>query len=55
MNKDVFANDYEQNWESCEYLECIYEERDTGYREYECELGFTCNRCPFDIKYSVEE
>jgi hypothetical protein len=42
----------------CEYSELKYEERDTGYKEYECELtGYVCvggDDCPLKFKYKVE-
>lgn len=39
----------------CSYLEETYREYDTGYREYECELGFCCEKCPYEFKYKVVE
>lgn len=58
---------FEQDWESCPYIECSYYEYDTGYREYECQLWkkkdgsyYNCcggdinNGCPLSFKYKIE-
>lgn len=39
----------------CPYLEETYREHDTGYREFDCTLGFYCERCPYEFKYKVVE
>ena len=42
----------------CEYLETVYFEWDTGYRECECGCfgdGIYDEICPFNCKYIVEE
>lgn len=43
---------YERDCENCEYLKLIYEEYDTGYKEYDCEFCFGSG-CPFKFKYEV--
>ena len=58
---------FEQDWESCPYVERSYYEYDTGYSEYECQLwrkldgkyydccgGSIYNGCPLSFKYKVE-
>ena len=49
---------YEHNIEECEYIECTYEEWDTGYKEFECTLlgvDCLCERCPLCFKYYINE
>ena len=47
----------ENEWEFCPYIECIYYEHDTGYREFECTFlnHCVCNiSCPFEVKYHID-
>ena len=56
---------YEPNWEECPYVECIYEEWDTGYKVFGCSYygdadntechGGELHSCPLAFKYKVEE
>lgn len=53
---------YEEDYETCEYCHRIYEERDTGYREYGCYLtddictgGTLDSKCPLSFRYSIED
>lgn len=50
--------EYLENLEDCEYLEEVYLEYDTGYREYECLLfGGDClgDNCPLNFRCEVRE
>ena len=49
--------EYENDFESCEYLEETYKEWDTGYTEYGCTLfeEGCVELCPLSFKYKVEK
>lgn len=50
--------EYENNWDNCEFCEQSYYEYDTGYAEYSCGLlgkECICEYCPLSFRYSVEE
>lgn len=47
----------EDCFDKCEHSYCTYQEYDTGYAEFECDLtGKYCDpdKCPFSFKYIVE-
>lgn len=63
METKKFEIDETPDYESCEYLVCIYQEYDTGYREYGCCFAdrdpkeYQCEEedyCPLKHKVKVE-
>ena len=49
--------EHKKCFNECAYSTCTYEEYDTGYAEFECDLaGEDCDpdKCPFSFKYIVE-
>lgn len=46
-----------RDYEECDYCFVTYQESDTGYMEYGCELlGSSCGEdCPITCRYEVED